>query len=62
MELHNGHFLFLINGNFYNSTSTTHTGTIGVGNIFTASYSVASSSSFYASLTTGLTKRDVLGY
>ncbi|WP_342543869.1 hypothetical protein [Lysinibacillus sp. FSL W7-1291] len=62
VELHNGHFLFLINGNFYNSTSTTHTGTIGVGNIFTASYSVASSSSFYASLTTGLTKRDVLGY
>ncbi|MFJ6209989.1 hypothetical protein [Lysinibacillus sp. NPDC092081] len=62
VELNNGHFLFLINGNFYNSTSTSLTGTVGVGNIFTASFSAASSNSYYASLTTGLTKRDVLGY
>ncbi|MGE7983740.1 hypothetical protein [Solibacillus sp. NPDC093137] len=62
VELFNGHFYYIVNGNFYNSTSTTHTGTTGVTTVFSATYSVGSTSNYYASLTTSRTKRDVLGY
>ncbi|MFJ7407907.1 MULTISPECIES: hypothetical protein [unclassified Lysinibacillus] len=62
VELYNGHFYYTVNGNFYDSTSTTHTGTTGVTTIFSATYSVASTSNYYASLTILRTKRDVLGY
>lgn len=62
VELFNGHFYYIVNGNFYNSTSTTHTGTTGVTTVFSATYSVGSTSNFYASLTTPRKKRDVLGY
>lgn len=62
VELYNGHFYYTVNGNFYESTSTTHTGTAGVTTVFSATYSVASTSNYYASLTILRTKRDVLGY
>lgn len=62
VELFNGHFYYIINGNFYNSTSVSHTGTTGLSTVFTATYSVGSTSNYYASLTTPRTKRNVLGY
>ncbi|MGF9975509.1 hypothetical protein [Viridibacillus arvi] len=62
VELFNGHFYYIINGNFYNSTSTSHSGTTGITSIFSATYTVGTTSNYYASLTTPRTKRDVLGY
>ncbi len=44
VELFNGHFYYIVNGNFYNSTSTSHTGTTGISALFTAQYSVGSTS------------------
>lgn len=62
VELFNGHFYYIINGNFYNATSTSHSGTSGINAIFAATYTVGTTSNFYASLTTARTKRNVLGY
>lgn len=62
VELYNGHFFYIINGDFYNLTMSTHTGTVGVTMVFSATYSIASTSNYYASLTILRTKRDVLGY
>ncbi|MFC6038903.1 hypothetical protein ACFPYN_05470 [Paenisporosarcina macmurdoensis] len=62
VELFNGHFYYIVNGNFYNSTSTSHSGTTGLSALFTATYSVGTTSNYYASLTTPRTKRAVLGY
>lgn len=62
VELYAGNFVYLVNGSFYNSGATTHSGTTGATTVFTATYTISSTSDFYASLYTGRLKRDVLGY
>jgi len=51
VELFNEHFYYIVNGNFYNSTSVSHSGTSGLGTVFTATYTAGSTSNYYASLT-----------
>lgn len=47
-------YYYVVNGSFYNNTSVTHTGTTGANTVWTATYSVSSTSSYYGSLYTGV--------
>ena len=57
VELKGNGFRYLANGNFYNHGTVTHQGTTGANAVFTATYSVASSSNHYKAIYTGLKYR-----
>jgi hypothetical protein len=54
-------FYYVINGKFYHDSETTHQGTTGANTVWTATYTVSTTSSFYASYYSGLKWRSV-GY
>jgi len=59
VELQSSGFYYLVNGRYYNNGTVTHTGTTGANTVWTATYSVSSSSNFYKSVYTGLKYRKV---
>lgn len=59
VDLRDSGFYYVVNGNFYNSTSVTHSSITGITSVFTATYGVAVTSSFYSSVYTGLKWRKV---
>lgn len=54
VDLRTTGYYYRVNGNFFNTTNVTHTGTVGISAVFTATYSVGGSSSLYGSITTPL--------
>lgn len=54
VELKETGYYWKVNGNFYNNSTTSHTGTVGINAVFTATYSVGGTSNHYGAITTGL--------
>ncbi|MGJ7036037.1 hypothetical protein HNQ84_002089 [Anoxybacillus eryuanensis] len=53
-------YYYVINGSFYNNTTVTHTGTTGANTIWTATYTVSTTSNYYGSLYTGVQWKAVI--
>ena len=54
VDLRDNGYYYVVNGKFYEDTTVTHNGTTGANAIWTATYSVSSTSNVYGSLYTGL--------
>lgn len=50
---------YVVNGNFYNTGDTQHSGTVGITTVFTATYTVAGAQNLYGSLYTGVKYKQV---
>ncbi|MBX9958201.1 hypothetical protein H7T43_25490 [Peribacillus simplex] len=59
VDLESSGYFYVANGNFYNNTSVSHSGTTGSNTVFTATYTVTSTSDHYGALYTGVKWKQV---
>ena len=59
VDLETSGYFYVVNGNFYNNTSVSHSGTTGSNTVITATYTVTSTSDHYGALYTGVKWKQV---